>query len=105
MPLSNYKNLISDEDAAEFQAKMKARREAADKEAADREREAKAAKRKEVEDDLKAKYLASGGSDFEWAMNRRRILNDYFAEQAIHPSPEPERPKVRLPMSRNQYRN
>ncbi len=105
-----YNGLVSNEQVAEYRAKK-------DQEKADRERDAakaeadaaKAASKKrrdELEQGLKSRWLASGGTEREWLSQKARLISDAIAKEVLAPDPEPAPKKpVPLPMARSRYRN
>lgn len=62
-------------------------------------------RRAELEENLKSKWLASGGTEVEWSRAKARIVEDALAKATLEPDPEPE-PKKRIPspLPKSRYR-
>lgn len=73
---------------------------------AQKDKEQAKARRSELETSLRARFLASGGTDLEWLAVKRRVVEDALIRQTLAPDePEPEPKKIPAPLPRSRYRD
>lgn len=62
-------------------------------------------RRKDLEDSLERRFMASGGTTLEWRRGKDRVVTDALIRLTLDPEPEVEEVKrdIKLPVSRRKY--